>query len=115
MTQKDRTEVRDMIHGMLSGYQAGITAQNDITNLTLGEIRDHLKILNGTVKEHAEKISDLKIKNDLHITECPAMDKIDHLEKEMVSEKAVKKTLYVGFGIVCTLIASIWALMEILK
>jgi hypothetical protein len=33
----------------------------------------------------------------------------------MISERAVKKTLYIGFGIICTLIAAIWGIVEIMR
>lgn len=37
------------------------------------EINDHLKKLNGSVEEHAKQLVDLRIKEELHIAECPAM------------------------------------------
>ena len=83
MTQKDREEVREMIHGMLSGYQALITSQNDITNLALGEIKEHLKRLNGSVKEQANDIEELKVADVKHIAECPAMPKIDKMNERL--------------------------------
>ena len=47
-------------------------------------------------------------------TTNPCSEVIEDLKKNMVSERAVKKTLYIGFGIICTLIATIWGIMEIM-
>jgi hypothetical protein len=84
MTRVDREEVREMIHDMLSGYHALITSQNDITNISLGEIKDHLKKLNGSVSEQAREIEELKVADVKHIVDCPAMPKIEALEKEII-------------------------------
>lgn len=48
------------------------------------QINDHLAELNGTVKEHTKEIDDLKLKEGLHIVACPAMPKIEALEKEII-------------------------------
>jgi len=76
------------------------------------KIEKRLDRLNGSVAKH-EKIINENLPHN--IGHCPQAETIEDLKKNMVSEKAVKKTLYVGFGIICTLIAAIWGIMEIMK
>jgi len=110
MTQKDRTEVRDMIHDILSGWEAKTESREEIINLNLIDIKDHLKKLNGTVASHTRIIAD----NLPHtIVHCPQAEIIEKLNNNMVSEKAVKKTVIMGVTIICTLITIIWGIMEI--
>jgi hypothetical protein len=84
MTQQDRTEIREMIHGILSGWQAATIAREEVTNTNLQEIRDHLKKINGHVADNVKDIQELKLREGLHISECPAMPKIEELEKEII-------------------------------
>lgn len=76
------------------------------------DVKARLDKLNGSVARHEKVINENLPHNIAH---CPQSDAIKDLQNNMVTSKAVKKTLYIGFGIVCTLIATIWGLMEILK
>ncbi len=110
MTAGERAEVREMIHGVLSGWHAETVAREEITNMALKNIDEHLKALNGKVFEHQKIIYD----NLPHsIAHCPQTEKIQSLSDSMISEKTVKKTLYVGFGILGGLIAMLWGIVEI--
>lgn len=91
MTQNDRSEIRDMIHGILSGWQAATIAREDVTNNNLSKIDKHLEKLNGTIADHTRAISELKLKDDLHIVECPAMPKLVSIEKDLEEYHFVKK------------------------
>ena len=80
MTAQDRTEVREMLHDILSGWEAATVAREEVTNISLININqhsknidEHLKQINGTIAKHSEAIHDLKTKDELHIAECPAM------------------------------------------
>lgn len=75
------------------------------------EIKGRLDKLNGSVARH-EKVINEHLPHS--IDHCPQVDVIEDLKKNMISERAVKKTLYIGFGIICTLIATIWGIMEIM-
>lgn len=78
----------------------------------LVEIKGRLDRLNGSVARHEKIISENLPPS---IDHCPQAQVIDDLKRNMISEKAVKKTIYVGFGIVCALITAYWGVMEILK
>jgi hypothetical protein len=95
MTPTDRTEVREMIHGILSGWQAGTTAQNDITNAGLKDIKDHLAKLNGSVLEHAKIIA----ANLPHtISHCPQTETIKEIRDKVVTINAVEKSNDINWG-----------------
>ncbi len=74
------------------------------------EMTKRLDRLNGSVAKHEKIINENLPHNIAH---CPQADIIEDLTKNMVSEKAVKKTLYIGIGILSSLIAIIWGISEI--
>lgn len=76
------------------------------------EINKRLDRLNGSVARHEKIINENLPHNIAH---CPQAGKIEDLEKNMITSTAVKKTLYIGFGIVCALIAAIWGITEMIK
>jgi dsDNA-specific endonuclease/ATPase MutS2 len=76
------------------------------------EIKGRLDRLNGNVARH-EKIINENLPHDVSM--CTQSDAIKKLQDNMVTERAVKKTLYIGFGIICTLIGAIFAVVEILR
>jgi hypothetical protein len=55
MTTKDRTEVREMIHNTLEGWEKATIARENMTLTALEKIELHLGKINGKVSEH-EKI-----------------------------------------------------------
>ena len=77
----------------------------------LTEFNEHFKRLNGTVAKHEKIINEHLPHNVAH---CTQAENIKQLRDNMVTEKAVKKTLYIGFGIICTLIATIYGVMAII-
>ena len=90
MTPKDRTEVREMLHDILSGWQAANTAQADITNAGLKKIDDHLTKLNGKVAEH-EKIININLPHTINA--CAQRDTITEIRDNMVSGRSMRKTI----------------------
>ena len=76
------------------------------------EIKGRLDKLNGSVARH-EKIINENLPHS--VNHCPQVGIIEDLKRNMISEKAVKKTIYVGFGIICALIGALWGVMEIMK
>lgn len=76
------------------------------------EIKGRLDKLNGSVARH-EKIINENLPHS--INHCPQVKAIEELQDNMITSKAVKKTLYIGFGIICTLIAALWGVIEILQ
>ena len=71
MTQKDRTEVRDMIEGTLKGWHSDTVLREVTTNKALDNIEKHLSQLNGNVARHTKQIEDLRLADQAHIITCP--------------------------------------------
>jgi len=84
----------------------------DSIDQKLSEFNLHLKELNGSVARH-EKIINQNLPHN--IAHCPQTETIEDLKKNMVTERAVKKTIYIGFGIICGLMTLIWTITEIIK
>lgn len=81
MEQNERTEVRDMIHDVLEGWQQATVERENLIHASLNSIDKHLAKLNGSVAEHSKAIEELHTNNRLHIVDCPAMPKIEKLEE----------------------------------
>jgi hypothetical protein len=79
-----------MLHDILSGWQAANTAQADITNAGLAKIDEHLTKLNGKVAEH-EKIININLPHTINA--CAQKDTITEIRDNMVSGKAMRKTI----------------------
>lgn len=93
MTQGDRTEIRDMIHGILSGWHAETVAREDVITISLNGINKRLDKINGTITEHGKIISE-----NLPVTEahCSKSSTIDELEKAFIGEEAIKKQMQIA-------------------
>jgi len=76
------------------------------------EVKARLDKLNGSVAKH-EKIINEHLPHS--IDHCPQVKAIEGLQENMITSKAVKKTIYIGFGIICALIGALWSVIEILK
>jgi hypothetical protein len=74
------------------------------------EIKGRLDKLNGSVARH-EKIINENLPHG--VNHCPQVKVIENLKDNMVTEKAVKKTIYIAFGIICALIGALWGVKEL--
>ena len=75
-----------------------------------GEIMGRLDKLNGSVARH-EKVINEHLPHS--IDHCPQVGAIRDLQENMITTKAVKKTIYVAFGIFCALIGALWGIKEL--
>ena len=75
------------------------------------EIKGRLDKLNSSVAKH-EKIINEHLPHS--IDHCPQVRVIEGLQENMITSKAVKKTIYIGIGIICSLIAALWGVKEMI-
>lgn len=75
------------------------------------EVKARLDKLNGSVAKH-EKIINEHLPHS--IDHCPQVRVIERLQENMITSKAVKKTIYIGIGIICSLIATLWGVKEMI-
>lgn len=88
MDSTERTEVREMIHDVLSGWHAETVAREEVTNMLLKNINDHLGRINGSVARHEKIIID----NLPHtIANCPQNEKIQEIRDDMITIKTLIK------------------------
>ena len=110
MTQTDRTEVREMIQGILSGWHAATTAQNDMTNQSLERIEKHLVKLNGSVAEHERVI----LENLPHsIDHCPQAPVIKEIRDAVIKDEGGRLFREVTFGRSVAVIGTIVAIIMV--
>lgn len=112
MEAQERMEVRGMLHDILAGWQAENVAREEITNLALKNIGDHLDRLNGSVAKH-EKIINENIPHT--IANCPQQENIVEFRDNMITVKAVKKAIYTGIIATGTLFTIIFILYQMFK
>jgi hypothetical protein len=111
MTKQDRSEVREMIHDILSGWQAATIAREDVTNEALKNINDHLGRINGSVGRHEQKIND----NLPHtIANCAQKTTIEEIRDNMISGKAVRNAIILSIGATGTLFSVLFILYKLL-
>lgn len=95
MDIEERSEVRDMIHGILDGWQEATVQRENLIHKSLNSIDKHLAKLNGSVAEHTQEIQDLKLKEGLHVADCPVMPLIKKLDTEVETLKIEAFTIWV--------------------
>jgi hypothetical protein len=55
------------------------------------QINNHLKELNGTVKDHTREISALRVSDELHIVDCPVMPEVKSMKENLQEYDFFKK------------------------
>jgi hypothetical protein len=76
------------------------------------EIKSRLDKLNGNVSRHETIINENLPHN---ISHCVQTETIKRLEENMITEKTIKKTIYILFGLICALIAAIIGVFQMMK
>lgn len=111
MTKTDRAEVREMLHDILAGHQATNESAINVTNVALRDINEHLKEINGTIRNHEIIIA----KNLPHtIVNCVQSETIREIRENMISAQAVRKAIYKGIALTGTILSILYVIFEIL-
>ena len=76
----------------------------------LTEIKDRLRGMNNKIASHEKTINE----NLPHsIDHCPQVETIETLKENMITSKSVKKSIYIGIGVLVSIISIIWGISEI--
>jgi hypothetical protein len=87
MEVQERSEVREMIHGILDGWHEASVAREKLIYVSLNNIDSHLEKLNGKVAAHEKTI----LENLPHsINHCPQTKTIDEIKDAITGAKAVR-------------------------
>jgi hypothetical protein len=89
MDTQDRTEVREMIHATLEGWEKATVAREIMTLKTLDKIEKHLDRMNGSIALH-EKIINTNLPHNIAL--CPQAETIKEIRDVVIGEKAVSNT-----------------------
>lgn len=88
MTQNDRSEVREMIQGVLSGWHDATAEREKLIYLSLNNIDSHLEKLNGKVNLHEKTI----LKNLPHsIDHCLQVGTIKKIRDVVIENRGGKR------------------------
>ena len=87
MDANESTEVRAIIHDILSGWHGETVLREVTTNKSLDNIDKHLTQLNSKVAIHEKEIGLLTLAGVKHIVECPAMPKIEEVKDSVQKVK----------------------------
>ena len=94
MTAQDKTEVKEMLQNIISGYKATVESQYDLINRDLKSLKNHNERQNGTIQHHQRAIVELgerarDIEEDIrtHPVVCPVAGKMDVLESLDVDKR----------------------------
>ena len=120
MTQKDRSEVREMLHGILAGYQAMNESAIVVTNVKLenidnslsegmGGVHKRLDVLNGKVAEH-EKTINIHLPHS--VARCAQNGTIQAIRDNMITAKAVRNAIIIGISGTSGLIGIAFAIFK---
>lgn len=77
----EASEIRAMIHDVLSGWHAETVAREEITNMSLKNIDEHFARLNGSVARHEKILGEIYPQTP---SNCPQNETIDDINKYMI-------------------------------
>jgi hypothetical protein len=113
--EKSHDDLKSIIESNHLLVLAEVGAIQDVMKIEFRTIKEKQDKTNGKINQHAEKISELE-KNDIrHVVDCPAMPKIEQLEKEIIGSwlrKHWKTAILIFIGILW-LSYSLFALISI--
>ena len=99
MNSIDRSEIREMITGVLSGWHSDTVLREVTTNKALDNIEKHLGALNGKVLQHSKELEQLRVDGVNHIVNCPVNPKVNQLAEELLEYKMFKKYPKLGVAV----------------
>ena len=125
MTAEDKIEIKEYIHSAIAGYVSRVESQNDLTNLKLNNIDQHLTKQNGRISKAEEaialalqerganrqkqedyfvqiddldeRLTEVEKKESNHILACPQAPLIRALQDEALTNKSTKKFMFALF------------------
>lgn len=115
MNQEDRKEVKEMLHEILSGYQALNESQNYIVVEKLNGINCRLDVLNGKTQKTIDRVIDLEKSEVLHPLTCPNLNRIRTLEDNQLSTKAIKKWIVGSIAITGGIMSILFIIFKIVE
>jgi len=101
-----------------------ITALQTMTHAQFINVNDRLDKINGKVAHHEEQITEALIERaqnreqqrnqaNVHVINCPVKPRVEALEKESISTKAVKSWILASVGVTGIVVTIIFALFKI--
>jgi len=112
MTTDERREMREMLHEILSGYQALNESQYTVMDVKLDGINKRLDTLNGKTQKTVERVEVLEKAEALHTVTCPNLTRIRTIEDNQLSVKSVKTWVISSVGIASLVVGIIFVIFK---
>lgn len=134
-------EDKELITLLMQGHTARMESSYEIINTKLDGINSRLDKLNGRVykaeeqinsaiqerganrqkqedyfnkiADHEKKLNNLEVASITHNLNCPVMPKLRILEDSQLTNKAVKRWVFLAVGMTATIIGAIFSLLKI--
>lgn len=88
MELEERSEIREMIHGILDGWHDASVQREKLIYVSLNNIDSHLEKLNSKVASHEKTI----LENLPHtINHCPQVKTIEKIKETLTGEEAIRR------------------------
>jgi hypothetical protein len=110
MEAQERNEIQDMLHQILSGYQAKNESCYEIINLKLEHIKEQTTRTNGRVTVLEDKVAEHLPHN---ITKCPQSATIESLKTSMITSKGIKTFLISSIVLTSVIIGTIFTIYKL--
>jgi hypothetical protein len=119
MQIEERNEVREMLHEILSGYQALNESQYTVMDVKLDGINKRLDVLNGKTQKTVDRVETLEKAEIVHYTACPHApkinDRIRQIEDNQLTTKSIRNWVLSTVAITSTIIGVIWVSYQLLS
>jgi hypothetical protein len=110
INQKDREEIRTMLHEVIDPWQKGREQTDRLMNISLNNIDHHLDKLNSKVAEH-EKTINIHLPHT--VQHCPQVEIIEKLKDNMISGKTIRNTIIGSIGLCGTLFGMFFIIYKV--
>ena len=104
MEKEDRTEVKEMLHDILSGYQALNESAFAVISSHLETIKEQTIKTNSRVNKSEDRLNALEVKEASHIVTCPQAAKIDKIKESLLEYSFLVKYPKVAFFLIAFLV-----------
>jgi len=99
INEKDIDLFAKLFDEKLKGIHIKMDAEFTVVNSELRQIKSQTTLTNSRVNHLEDDVRELRISTNEHAIECPAMEKIEKIDEELMEYKVFKKYPKIGIGV----------------
>lgn len=112
MTKGDKETIKEMLTNVLNVHTESVNGKFNVIHSELLHIKAQTEKTNGRVNTMEAEIGTLKINDVTHVSNCPNSKKINELEKNEFSRKAIIRFIIISSGITATIVGIIISILD---